>query len=157
MRLKTLGLLLGLGLLLSSCMPAAQILYNWGGEYNHVTEYERLAYHSTDKQSPESICSMLVLSKETTISSLADLQLVKQPGGLRQVPPPGICAEYAWLLAQPETATAFAEYATSRQKMSLGFTTAQFLDRSRELFEMEMHYYPESVTFIKPLAERLFK
>ena len=147
MRLKTLGLLLGLGLLLSSCMPAAQILYNWGGEYNHVTEYERLAYHSTDKQSPESICSMLVLYE----------QLVKQPGGLRQVPPPGICAEYAWLLAQPETAATFAEHASSRQKAALGFATAAFLNRSRELFEMEMRYYPESITFIKPLAARLFK
>ena len=32
-----------------------------------------------------------------------------------------------------------------------------FLERSRELFEMEMHYYPESMVFIKPLAERLFR
>jgi len=138
--------ILAAAVLLSSC-GTAQILYNWGGEYNGVTEYERIAYRTSDTQSPESICSMLVLYQE----------LVSEPGGLRKMPPPGICAEYAWLLAQPETATTFAEHASSRQKSLLGFSTADFLARSRELFEMEMKYYPESAKFIKPLAERLFK
>ena len=140
-------ILLAVGLLLSACGPTAQILYDWGGESDGVTQYERLAYRSSAKQSPESMCAMLVMYEN----------LVTHPGGLRQVPPPGICAEYDWLLAQPETAAVFAEHATSRQKAALGFATAAFLERSRELFEMEMRYYPESITFIKPLAERLFK
>ena len=147
MRLRRFTLLLAVGLLLSACGPTAQVLYNWGGEYDGVTEYERLAYRSSAKQSPESMCAMLVMYEN----------LVNHPGGLRQIPPPGICAEYAWLLAQPETAATFAEHASSRQKAALGFATAAFLDRSRELFEMEMRYYPESITFIKPLAARLFK
>ena len=146
MKLKVVIVALIAGLLLSSC-GTAEILYNWGGEYDGVTEYERVAYRSSAKQSPESLCRMLVLYE----------RLVSRPGGLRQVPPPGICAEYAWLLAQPETAATFAEHASSNQKSSLGFAPSGFLDRSRELFELEMHYYPESITFIKPLAERLFK
>ena len=147
MRLKKLVLFLAAGLLLTACGPTAQILYNWGGESEGVTKYERLSYRSSAKQSPESVCSLLVLYE----------QMVSHPGGLRQVPPPGICAEYAWLLAQPETAIAFTEHATAKQKTALGFTEAQFQQRSRDLFEMEMRLYPESVKFIKPLAERLFK
>lgn len=140
---------LAAGLLLTACGPTAQILYNWGGEYDGVTEYERLAYRSSAMESPESLCSMLVMYE----------RLVNNPGGWRQVPPPGICAEYAWLLAQPETLTAFSQHASSRQKESLSYavSSAAFQARSRELFEMEMRLYPESITFIKPLAERLFK
>ena len=140
---------LAAGLLLTACGPTAQILYNWGGEYDGVTEYERLAYRSSATESPESLCSMLVMYE----------RLVNNPGGWRQVPPPGICAEYAWLLAQPETAAIFAEHATARQKAVYDFTDygSGFLARSRELFEREMQYYPESILFIKPLAERLFK
>ena len=65
----------------------------------------------------------------------------------------------SWLLAQPETAAIFAEHATARQKAVYDFTDygSGFLARSRELFEREMQYYPESILFIKPLAERLFK
>lgn len=147
MRLKIVLVVLAAGLLLSACGPTAEILYSWGGESEGVTKYERLSYRSSAKQSPESVCSLLVLYEE----------MVTRPGGLRQVPPPGICAEYAWLLAQPETAIAFTEHATAKQKTALGFTEAQFQQRSRDLFEMEMRLYPESVKFIKPLAERLFK
>ena len=141
--------LLAAGLLLSACGPTAQVLYYWGGESNVVTEYERLAYRSSAKESPESVCAMLVMYE----------RLVNNPGGWRKVPPPGICAEYAWLLAQPETLAAFAEHASARQKelLAYGVSEAAFQARSRDLFEMEMHYYPESIVFIKPLAERLFK
>ena len=147
MRLRPLVLLLAAGLLLSACGPTAQILYNWGGDTDGVTEYERVSYRTAAKQSPESLCAMLVTFE----------RLVSRPGGWRRVPPPGICAEYAWLLSQPETATIFAEHASNHQKTMLGFSPAQFRDRSRELFEMEMEYYPESITFIKPLAARIFE
>ncbi len=146
MKSRRLVLLLTAGLLLSACGPTAQVLYNWGGESDGVTQYESLAYRTSAKQTPESICAMMVMYEK----------LVSHPGGWRQVPPPGICAEYAWLLAQPETATIFADHATNRQKAELGYTTAEFLDRSRELFELEMHYYPESVVFIKPLVAGIF-
>lgn len=149
MRLRILPVLLAAGLLLSACGPTAQILYYWGGESDGTTEYERYAYRASAKQSPESLCAMLLMYEK----------LVSNPGGSRQVPPPGICAEYAWLLVQPETAETFAGHASSRQRAAYGFSdyAAGFRERSRELFEMEMHYYPESIVFIKPLAERLFK
>ena len=149
MKLIRLIMILTVGLLLSACGPTAQVLYNSGGEPDGVTKYERLAYRSSAVQSPESLCAMLVMYEA----------LVNHPGGLRQVPPPGICSEYAWLLAQPETAATFAAHATARQKAAFGFTdySGGFRERSRELFELEMRYYPESIAFIKPLAERLFK
>ena len=147
MRLRHLALLLTVGLLLSACGPTSYVLYDWGGVSDGVTQYERVAYRTSAKQSPESICAMLVMYE----------QLVSHPGGWRNVPPPGICAEYAWLLAQPETAVIFAEHATNRQKTTLGYLPAQFLERSRELFQMEMHYYPESIQFIQPLSARIFQ
>lgn len=146
MRLRYFLGILAAGLLLSACGPTAQVLYYWGGEHNGVTEYERTSYYTTDKQSPESICQMLAMYEK----------LVSNPGGWRKVPPPGICAEYAWLLIQPETASLYNQYATTKQKALVG-ASATFAERSRKLFEMEMQYYPESITFIKPLAEKLFR
>ena len=147
--MKRISVILVAGLLLSACGPVSQSLYYWGGTTNGATAYEHKAYNLTSKQSPESICAMLLMYEE----------LINAPGGSRQIPPPGICAEYAWLLAQPETADLFAKYATPRQKAVFSFTdyAAGFLGRSRELFEQEMQYYPESIVFIKPLAERLFR
>ena len=151
MRRGSLSLILAAGLLLSACGSASGVLYNWGGSAlnDPTTKYERYAYRSAARQTDKSTCEMLLMYEE----------LVSRPGGSRQVPPPGICAEYAWLLAQPETAAVFARQATSKQKEAYPFTdyTAGFLARSRELFEQEMRYYPESVVFLKPLTERLFK
>lgn len=142
-------LVLAAGLLLTACGPTAEVLYYWGGESSGVTAYEKAAYRSSAKQSPESLCAMVALYEK----------MVTHPGGWRKVPPPGICAEYAFLLSQPETATIFAENASSKQKTSLSFdiSATAFQERSRELFEMEMQYYPESITFIRPLAAKLFK
>ena len=147
--MKRILIFLAAGLLLSACGPTGQVLYYWGGGLDNTTEYERRAYRLSARQTPESTCEMLLMYEK----------LVTHPGGLRQVPPPGICAEYAWLLAQPETAAIFAEHASARQKAAFAFTDygTGVLERSRELFEMEMHYYPESMVFIKPLAERLFR
>ena len=151
MRLRLIPVILAAGLLLSACGPVSGVLYNWGSgsTFDGATEYERYAYRSSARQSPESTCAMLVMYEK----------LVSHPGGTRQVPPPGICAEYAWLLVQPETAATFAQYATSRQKATYAFSDydAGFRERSRELFEMEMRYYPESIVFLKPVAERLFQ
>ena len=62
MRLRQLALLLTVGLLLSACGPASYVLYDWGGVSDGVTQYERVAYRTSAKQSPESICAMLVIS-----------------------------------------------------------------------------------------------
>lgn len=135
-------------LFLSSC-SITQPLYYWGGTQNGTTTYENLAYQSYDKQTPKSICNLVAVYEN----------MVTQPGGTRRVPPPGICAEYGYMLLQPETATAFAENATNSQKKL--FKTddygAYFQTRGKELLEKEIEYYPESIKFIQPLIKKLAK
>ena len=80
MRLRLIPVILAAGLLLSACGPVSGVLYNWGPSVDGATEYERYAYRSSSKQSPESTCAMLVMYEK----------LVNHPGGTRQVPPPGI-------------------------------------------------------------------
>ena len=85
--------------------------------------------------------------------------MVTNPGGTRQVPPPGICAEYGYLLLQPETADTFMNNATSAQKklfLSQDYN-ALFLERGKEMLEKEIEYYPESAKFIRPLIKKLVR
>ena len=81
--MKRILIFLAAGLLLSACGPTGQVLYYWGGGLDNTTEYERRAYRLSARQTPESTCEMLLMYEK----------LVTHPGGLRQVPPPGICAE----------------------------------------------------------------
>lgn len=132
-------------LILSSCVTTSS-LYYWGGESNDVTLYESLAYKTYDKQTPESICKLVVAYED----------IVQHPVGSRQMPPPGICAEYGYLLLQPETAGIFAMYATDKQKRSFGGTDyiLIFRQKGEEMMKKEMELYPESATFIAPLIKR---
>ncbi len=128
--------------LLSSCGTTAT-LYYWGGTSNGATVYENLAYRHYDKHTPESICKLICVYED----------MVAHPVGTRKVPPPGICAEYAYLLSQPEIVQTFIDNATQRQKAVFGTDdlAGHFAGRVKDLFEMEMKLYPESVTFIRPL------
>ena len=132
----------------ASCGSArkAQVLYYWGGESDGTTRYERLAYNNFHRETPQSVCDLVVLYED----------LVKHPGGLCNKPAPGICAEYGYLLLIPETASAFTEYATSEQKaiFSSGDFVTYFRQYGLELLQMEMEYYPEATTFIMPLLKK---
>ncbi len=132
---------------LSSCGTTA--LYYWGGQANGTTKYEALAYKHYDKQTPESICKLICVYED----------MVNNPIGTRKVPPPGICAEYAYLISQPEIVATFIENATTTQKRMFNTDNFEiyFSERAPELFEKEMTLYPESVTFIKPLFEKISK
>lgn len=132
--------------LLSSC-GAANSLYYWGGTRGETTAYEKLAYQSYDKQTPKSICGLIAVYEEMVI----------KPGGTRRVPPPGICAEYGYLLLQPETAAIFLDNATAAQKKLFGSGDYEtlFMERGREMLRKEMELYPESVRFIEPLIKKL--
>lgn len=143
--MKKAVVLIAICLMLSSCGTTA--LYYWGGTSHGATTYEHLAYKSYDKQTPESICKLLVAYED----------MVKHPGGTRQVPPPGICAEYGYLLLQPETAETFAKSATQSQKRVFGGSDFNMLFRQRgvEMMKMEIELYPESAKFIAPLIKRL--
>ena len=132
--------------MISSCGVSTP-LYYWGGTQSGTTAYENLAYKSYDKQTPKSICSLVVLYEE----------MVSNPGGTRAVPPPGICAEYGYLLLKPETAECFLNHATAAQKKVFGSANYDvlFLERGKEMLQKEIELYPESARFIEPLIKKL--
>lgn len=128
--------------LTASC--SAPRLYYWGSN-GTPTKYEQLAYLQSEKQTPKSICDLVCLYED----------MVSHPGGTRKTPPPGICAEYGYLLLQPSTAEYFAQYATSRQRKLFGSDiAASFLERGLEMLAKEMELYPESAKFIAPLLKK---
>lgn len=133
---------------LTSC-GITSTLYYWGGVQNGATTYENLAYKNYDKQTPESLCKLICMYED----------IVSNPGGIRKMPPPGICAEYGYMLLIPENAAIFAEYATAMQKRT--FTSADyasfFPEKGKEMLQKEIELYPESAKFIAPLIERLCK
>ena len=144
--MRKLFLLILFAFCLTSCGTS---LYYWGGTMNGATEYEHLAYKNYSKQTPESICRLICMYED----------IVTYLGGSRKVPPPGICAEYGYLLLKPETAGVFANHATSMQKKT--FETADyatfFPEKGKQLMLKEIELYPESAKFIAPLIERLSK
>lgn len=133
-------------LLLSSC--GVTTLYYWGGGEGGTTTYENLSYNDYKRQSPDAVCKLICVYED----------MVSHPGGTRQVPPPGICAEYGYLLLQSATAQTFAENATRSQKRVFDDTddyAALFSERGKEMLQKEIEYYPESRQFIEPLIQKL--
>lgn len=144
--MKRFAILILAALCLASC-GAPTTLYYWGGIRNGATTYEHLAYKLYDKQTPESICKLLCMYED----------MVKHPGGIRRMPPPGICAEYGYMLLIPENAEIFAKNATSMQKKvyrSNDYATL-FPEMGKKMLLMEIRLYPESEKFIAPLIEKL--
>ena len=86
-------------------------------------------------------------------------EIVTYPGGARRMPPPGICAEYGYMLLIPENAAIFAEHATAMQKRTFdsGDYASFFPVKGKEMLLKEIELYPESAKFIAPLIERLCK
>lgn len=125
-------------------------LYNWGRPHNsdNFTRYDELSYNLYDKQSPENICELVCFYD----------YLVTHPGGARNVVPPGICAEYGYLLLKPETAGIFAQYASRSQRSTFGNAgdfTGIFHDKGIEMLEREIELYPESKTFLTPILQQM--
>ena len=144
--MKRTVILIAVSVILSSCGVSSS-LYYWGGYSNGATVYENLAYRDYKTQMGEAVCSLLCAYED----------MVTHPGGTRNVPPPGICAEYGYLLLRPDTATIFAEKATSQQKSVFQSNdyAALFAERGKAMIEMELEYYPESRRFLEPLLGKL--
>lgn len=144
--MKKVVLLIIAVVLLSSC-GVTNSLYYWGGQTSDTTAYESLAYNSYDKQTPKSLCALVCVYEK----------MVTNPGGTRQVPPPGICAEYGYMLLKPETAETFLNNATASQKRMFEGTdySVIFRERGEEMLKKEIEYYPESAKFIEPLIKKL--
>ena len=139
-------LILVAALLLSSCGVSSS-LYDWGFNLKDASDYENAAYDLYNEQTPESICRLLCEYEK----------LVSNPGGSRMVPPPGICAEYGYLLLQPETAETFMKSATvSQKRMFEGSDYAIiFRERGEEMLKKELELYPESAKLIQPIIDRI--
>lgn len=141
--MKKLFIISIIALFLTSC--ASSNLYYWGGGYE-VSRYEELAYRSYSKHTPESICALVVLYEDMT----------SNVGGIRNTVPPGICAEYGFLLLQERTLESFETYATSTQRKvfdSDDYGTL-FSEKGIKMLEKEIELYPESTKFIEPMIKR---
>lgn len=130
-------------LVLSSCAYTPKSLYSWGGKINGTSMYEEYAYKHYKSQSPEALCGLLVTYES----------MINNPGGERMVPPPGICAEYGYMLLDPETAKVFAETATDKQKSRIVRT--DYAEYGVELLQREIEFYPEARKFIEPIINRI--
>ena len=134
--------------ILTSCGMTSS-LYYWGGVQNGATTYENLAYNNYDRQTPESLCDLICMYED----------MVSNPGGTRKLPPPGICAEYGYMLLIPDNASIFAKHATATQKRTFDSEdyASFFPVKGKEMLQKEIELYPESAKFIAPLIERLCK
>lgn len=121
-------------------------MYYWGSTFNGVSKYEHLAYKNYDRQTPESICELVVLYEELTSS----------PGGTRGTIPPGICAEYGYILLQEHTLESFEKYATKKQRsvFATNDLSTLFHEKGIEMLQKEIELYPESEKFITPLLNK---
>lgn len=97
-----------------SCATQTQ-LYNWKGYDDAVYAYTK----TTDEKSVENL--MAVYQK-----------LMNNSGGSRKVPPPGVCADYGFLLIQGGK-----------------------IDEGKALLIKETTLYPESKKFINRILTRL--
>ena len=100
--------------LLAACAPAVKPMYYWG---NYSNASDKFLKRSTDKD------------LETLKANYEDI-IAKEAKGTRAVPPPGVCADYGFLLLQ----------AGENQK-------------GMDLLKKEIALYPESKVFI----ERILK
>ena len=134
--------------ILTSCGMTSS-LYYWGGVQNGATTYENLAYNNYDSQTPESLCNLICMYED----------MVSNPGGTRKLPPPGICAEYGYMLLIADNASIFAKHATATQKRTFDSEdyASFFPVKGKEMLQKEIELYPESAKFIAPLIERLCK
>lgn len=105
---------IGLILLLTSCEPQ-KYLYTWGN-YSHRS-YNYLK--NADEKSTQELIAVYKL-------------IIENQKGARKVPPPGICADYGFLLLQQ------------------GKT-----DEGKVLLQREVELYPESAVFIDRVLKLL--
>jgi hypothetical protein len=92
-------------------------LYNWRGYDDAVYSYTK----NSDEKSTERLIKIYE-------------KLINNSGGTREVPPPGICADYGYLLIKK------------------GET-----EKGKELLTKEITLYPESKVFIERILKRFEK
>lgn len=110
-------ILLGTAALLGVSCGTTTSLYDWKGYDSAVYSYVR----SPDEKNVQSLVTVYE-------------KMIQSPGGSRQVPPPGIYADYGFLMIQ-----------------------AGQNEKALELLAKEVELYPESKPFIDRIIKRLEK
>lgn len=128
-------------LVFTSCSSGR--LYYWGGEYGNSTRYEKSAYNYYKQQSPESICTLIETYQDIMINCKENEKMI----------PPGICAEFGYILLNPDNEAYFNEKATKSQKQLMEGIV--FSEYGKELLEKEMSLYPESRHLLEPIVKRI--
>jgi hypothetical protein len=114
--MKNCLLILLVAAAVTSCTPARP-LYNWKG-------YDDAVYSYTKKSDEKSTENLIKIYEK----------LIKNSGGAREVPPPGICADYGFLVIQKGEN-----------------------EKGKELLTRETELYPESKIFIDRILKRYQK
>lgn len=107
------GLVCFVAFAFSNC--ATKTLYSWHG-------YEEKSYAYSKKQTPESEQKLLKTYEE----------IIKEQGGIRKTVPPGVYAEYGYLLVKKGR-----------------------IEEGIRMLKMEMALYPESNLFVSRIIEQL--
>lgn len=129
-------------LIFSSCATTNRQYY-WGPVSENITRYERVIYNYYKYQSPESICKMIETYQDIMLKCKTDEKMI----------PPGICAEFGYILLNPENEEYFNQYATkSQKKMMEGIV---FLEYGKEMIQKEVALYPEARHFLEPIIKRI--
>ena len=129
-------------LMFSSCTTTSNMYY-WGPVSDNVTKYEKSVYNYYKYQSPESICRLIETYQDIIQKCKANEKMI----------PPGICAEFGYILLNPENETYFNEYATnSQKKMMEGIV---FIEYGKQMIEKEIILYPEARHFLEPVIKRI--
>ena len=130
-------------LMFSSCSTTS--MYYWGpvSISDNTTGYEKSIYNYFKYQSPESICNMIETYRNIMIECEADERMI----------PPGVCADFGYILLNTENTTCFNEHATKSQKNLMEGIV--FSEYGKELLEKEIELYPESRQFIEPILKRI--
>lgn len=131
-------------LMFSSCVTT-NTMYYWGevSSYDKISKYEKAAYDYYKYQSPESICEMIEVYQDIIIKCKDNEKMI----------PPGICADFGYVLLNPENAVRFNEYASKYQKKLMDGIV--FSEYGKELLEKEIALYPESRQFLEPILKRI--
>lgn len=129
-------------MMFASCTTTSNMYY-WGQVSNNVTKYEKSAYNYYKYQSPESICNLIETYQDIIVKCKTNEKMI----------PPGICAEFGYILLNPENEAYFNEYATkSQKKMMEGIV---FLEYGKQMIEKEIALYPEARHFLEPVIKRI--
>jgi len=113
--MKTLILLASCLLLMSGCVTQKKSLYSWD-------KYDAVAYQYV-KNNTDADAEALAQTLQ---------RMIDNPGGERKIPPPGICADYGYLLVKQDK-----------------------IEEGLKYLKMEVALYPESAILVERIIKQL--